>query len=109
MRIILIAALLLSVTAACAQEANVRALSLRMAPAKAASADGETLSPSRRDAPWARDELMGEALGRWLGVHNGRWDVFAEPLAAAGEGGPTIAGTIRKNAAEIQLLWSPDK
>ncbi|MGA7676015.1 MAG: hypothetical protein WCA78_13335 [Rhizomicrobium sp.] len=109
MRIILIAALLSSATAASAQEASDRALSLRMAPFEATSADGEKLSSSRRDAVWAQGELVGDALGNWLGVHNGRLDVFVKSLAAAGENGPTIAGTIRKNAAEIQLRWHPDE
>jgi len=55
----------------------------------------------------ARGELLGEALGRRLGVHNGRWDMFDATLA--GKGGPMIAGTVRKNAAEIQLRWRPDE
>ena len=67
----------------------------------------ENLSPLRRDAHLARGELLGEALGRRLGVHNGRWDMFDATLA--GKGGPMIAGTVRKNAAEIQLRWRPDE
>ena len=108
MRAILIAALLLFATAASAEEPVV---SLRLA---AGRQDPfvpvpVSLSSLRPDAPWARTELLGEALGRRLGVRNGRWDMFDARLAPAGKSGPTLAGTVRKNRAEIQLRWRPDE
>ena len=108
MRAVLIAAFLLFATAASAEEPSVP-LRLAVDIHKAPAAAPEKLSLSRRDARWEHNELLGDALGQWLGVHNGRWDVFAETLAATDESGPTIAGTIRKNAAEIQLRWRPDE
>jgi hypothetical protein len=106
MRALLIAAFLLFATAASAQEPSV---SLRLAADAQAVTVPEKLLPSRRDTYWVHNELLGDALGRWLGVRNGRWDMFAETPAATDEGSPTIAGTIRKNAAEIQLRWRPDE
>lgn len=104
MRAVPIAALLLFATAAHAEEP---AVSLRLAGGRQDRpvSQAENLSPPRRDAHWAHGELLGEALGRWFGVHNGRWDMFDATLA--GEGGPMIAGTVRKNTAEIQLRWRP--
>jgi len=106
MRAVSIAALLLFTTSAHAEE---QAISLRLTAGRQDRSvlQAENLSPLLRDAHWARDELLGEALGRWLGVHNGRWDMFDATLA--GKGGPMIAGTVRKNAAEIQLRWRPDE
>lgn len=51
-------------------------------------------------------ETVAQAFARWLGVRNGRWDAFDGrisdwPLA------PRLAGTIKGNAAEIQLRWRP--
>jgi hypothetical protein len=66
----------------------------------------ETLCPARH-SPWERRELVGEAMGRWLGVRNGRWDAFSGKLFEEFENGPVISGTIRKNAAQIQLRWRP--
>jgi hypothetical protein len=106
MRALPIAVFLLFATAASAQEPSVP---LRLVADTPAVADPEKLLPLRRDAPWAHNELLGDALGRWLGVHNGRCDMFGDTLAVTGERGPTIAGTIRKNAAEIQLRWRPDE
>jgi hypothetical protein len=108
MRAILVAALLLFATAASAEEpvVSLRLAAGRQNPFAAAS---QSLSPLRREARWAHGELLGEALGRWLGVQNGRWDMFDASLAPAGKSGPTVAGTIRKNTAEIQLRWRPDE
>lgn len=105
MRTILIVAILLSATAA-AQDMDDRAVPLRLVVLpRAIGANPGNLTPYRQ-ARWPQDELLGDALGRWLGVDNGRWDVFPQTLAA-GDGGPVIAGTFRKNAAEIQLRWHP--
>jgi hypothetical protein len=106
MRALSIAAFLLFATGASAQEPSV---SLPLAAGAQPAAGPENPPPSRRDTYWLHNELLGDALGRWLGVRNGRWDMFARTLAATNEGGPTIAGTIRKNAAEIQLRWRPDE
>ncbi len=106
MRIVLIVAILLSATAAAAQDMDDRAVPLRLVVLpQAIGANPGKLMPHRR-ARWPQDELLGDALGRWLGVDNGRWDVLPQTLAA-GDGGPVIAGTFRKNAAEIQLRWRP--
>ena len=107
MRALPIAALLLFATAAHAGEPGI---SLRLASARqtAPSARPENLPP-RREVRWERSELLGEALGRWLGVRDGRWDLFDASLLQPGEGGPVLAGTVRKNAAEIQLRWRPDE
>ncbi|MGC9953725.1 MAG: hypothetical protein ABSD21_05570 [Rhizomicrobium sp.] len=111
MRTLLIAVFVLFATAASAEEPSDRALPLRLPPDthKAAAAAPEKLSPPSHDAFWVQDKFLGDALGHWLGVHNGRWDMFEETLATTDEGGPTIAGTVRKNRAEIQLRWHPDE
>ena len=111
MRTIPIAVFLLFAAAASAAEPGDGAISLRLAQdvRKEAIADPERPSPPRHSAVMAQDELLGDTLGRWLGVRDGSWDMFADTLAPAGKGGPTIAGTIRKNAAEILLRWHPDE
>lgn len=87
-------ALCLFATAASAEDAHDRALPL---PAADKSLE--------RAAPWSHRELLGDALGHWLGVRDGRWEMFDEPLAD--DGGPVLAGTIKKNEALIQLRWHP--
>lgn len=106
MRAVPIAAFLLYATAAHAEEPAV-SFQLTAGQLDRIGLRAETLSPQRRNADWAHSELLGEALGRWLGVHNGRWDMIDATFA--GQGGPMIAGTVRKNAAEIQLRWRPDE
>ena len=108
MRTLIIAVFLLFATAASAQEAGERAPSLRPAQYAntAAAADLEKLAPPRRGARWEQDELVGDALGGWLGVHKGRWEMYDGVLT---EGGPTIDGTFKKGAAVIQLRWHPDE
>ncbi len=66
----------------------------------------EKLCPVR-PSPWEKRELLGEAMGRWLGVKGGRWDAFNGKLFEDFETSPVISGTIRKNAAQIQLRWRP--
>jgi hypothetical protein len=56
---------------------------------------------------WEKRELLGEAMGRWLGVQNGRWDAFNGKLFEDFDTSPVISGTVRKNAAEIQIRWRP--
>ncbi|MDE2183433.1 MAG: hypothetical protein KGJ78_10475 [Alphaproteobacteria bacterium] len=58
--------------------------------------------------PWRQKELLGDALGRWLGVRNGKLDVFEDRLSNE-PGYPIVSGTIRKDAAEIQLRWRADE
>lgn len=58
-------------------------------------------------SPWEKRELLGEAMGRWLGVKNGRWDAFNGKLFEDFENGPVISGTVRHGAAQIQLRWRP--
>ena len=106
MRTILTAVLLLSATAALAGEPGGRAPSplpdnnSSMLPAD---------TSQRMASPWKHNRLLGDALGDWMGVHNGRWDVFNVNLAEAGENGPKFVGTIHKGTAEIQLRWRPDE
>ncbi len=106
MRAVLIVAILLSAAAAAAQDMGDPAAPWRLVvlPRATGAIPGNPM-PYRR-ARWPQDELLGDALGRWLGVDNGRLDVFPQTLAAS-DGGPVIAGTFRKNAAEIQLRWHP--
>lgn len=66
----------------------------------------ETLCEAR-PSPWERREMLGEAMGRVLGMRNGRWDAFSGQLFEDFENGPVIAGTFRKSAAQIQLRWRP--
>ena len=108
MRTLIIAAVLLFATAASAEEPGDRAPSLRLAQFinKAAVADPENLAPPRHGAGWAQNELLGDALGGWMGVHNGRWDMVDDVIT---EGGPTIGGTFKKGAAIVQLRCHPDE
>ncbi|MDE2133104.1 MAG: hypothetical protein KGM97_10400 [Alphaproteobacteria bacterium] len=105
MRTVLIVAALLSAAAA-AQDMGDHAAPLRLVVLSRAIGANPGKLMSQRQARWPQDELLGDALGRWLGVDHGRWDVFPQTLAM-GDGGPVIAGTFRKNAAEIQLRWRP--
>jgi hypothetical protein len=102
MRTTLIAMLLLSATAAFAGEPN------RSGPSEWQDKSGSTLLIStslRQTSPWVHDQMLGDALGDWLGVHNGRWEMYDAGLAEGG--GPTIGGTFKKGAAVIQLRWHP--
>ncbi|MBU6299288.1 MAG: hypothetical protein KGJ79_16695 [Alphaproteobacteria bacterium] len=91
--------------AASASAADLNGHALLQAKLRIAEAGPAYLRTPPRDLQWTRNRLLGDALGTWLGIHNGRWDMFDEP---AGEG-PAICGTVRKNAAEIQLRWHPDE
>lgn len=101
MRTIFIAMLLLSTTAAFAGDLN-----------RSGSSEGPGKSDStllvttslRQNSPWDRNQMLGDALGDALGVHNGRWEMYDGVLT---EGGPTINGTFKKGAAVIQLRWHP--
>ena len=108
MRTLIIAAFLLFATAASAEEPGERAPSFRLAQYvnTAAVADPEELAPPRHGARWEQDELVGDALGGWLGVHHGRWEMYD---GVRTEGGPTIGGTFKKGAAIIQLRWKSDE
>lgn len=66
----------------------------------------ETLCAPKH-SPWEKRELLGEAMGRWLGVKDGRWDAFNGKLFEDFENGPVISGTVRHSAAQIQLRWRP--
>ena len=105
MRQFLIAAVLLSCTAAAGEDLNTRAhpLLLPLETQKSLYFAGLTASPKR--------ELLGDTLGHWLGIRAGRLDVFSETLFADDSpgNGPILAGTIRKDAAEIQLRWRADE
>jgi hypothetical protein len=103
MRTTFIAMLLLSVTAAYAGDPNSNGPSEWQS-----KADSTPLidSPPRQTSPWLRDQMLGEALGDWLGIHNGRWEMVDGVLA---EGGPTIGGTFKKGAAVLQLRWHSDE
>ena len=108
MRTITIAAVLLFATAASAEEPGDRALSLRQVQYvnTAAVADPDKLASPRHSTNWAQDELVGDALGSWMGVHNGRWEMY-DGVHTKGE--PTIGGTFKKGAAVIQLRWRSDE
>jgi hypothetical protein len=99
MRTTFIAVLLLSVTAAFAGDPY------RSGPSEWQDKSDSTLlinTSLRQTSPWAHDQMLGEALGDWLGVRNGCWEVYDGVLT---EGGPTIGGTFKKGAAVIQLRW----
>jgi hypothetical protein len=107
MRKLRVAAFLLSATAAFAGDTNFHVLQLPASP-DGATKPGFAEAPPPRQAPlWLNNELLGDALGRWLGVKNGRWELFSETVALMGDSGPTIAGTVNKNAVKIQLRWRP--
>jgi hypothetical protein len=102
MRTTFIAMLLLSATAAFAGEPNSRG------PSQWQDKSDSTLLIStslRQTSPWNRNQMLGEALGNWMGVHNGRWDMVDGVLTE--DGGPSIGGTFKKGAAIIQLRWHP--
>jgi hypothetical protein len=91
---------------------------LLLGPAAASETAGLTMPPLEIDpcldklcpappSPWQKRELLGEAMGRWLGVRNGRWDAFDGKLFEDVVDSPVLSGTVRKNAAEIQLRWRP--
>jgi hypothetical protein len=101
MRTTFIAMLLLSATAAFAGEPD------KSAPSQWQDKSDSTLLISislRQTSPWDRNQMLGDALGDWMGVHNGRWDMVDGVLT---EDGPSIAGTFKKGAAVIQLRWHP--
>ena len=104
MRKVLIPGFLMFATAAQAEDMGNRAYPVNLPP------------DHRRDMatplppvylPWSKGELIGDTMGRWLGMRGGKLDVFDQTLAFMGEDGPVLSGTIRKNAAEIQLRWHP--
>jgi hypothetical protein len=101
MRTTFIAMLLLSATAAFAGDPNSYGPSEWQD-----KSSGATLSSTFRlqTSPWVHDQMLGDALGDWLGVHNGRWDIYDGVLT---EGGPAIGGTFKKGAAVILLHWHP--
>jgi len=100
MRAFLVAAFLLITAAASAGDVDLRAHSWRP--------DGpKTSALSAPAKPWMQHQMLGDALGNLLGVHDGRWDLFTETVTDEEENGPAIAGTIRRGAAEIQLRWHP--
>jgi hypothetical protein len=95
---------MISRSAAAGEDLNIGAHPLSPPLAAQPSLMGRTDPPTR--------ELLGDALGNWMGVKAGRWDLFHATLFDDGTAGdeansPVIAGTIRKNAAEIQLRWHP--
>jgi hypothetical protein len=99
MRTIVIAMILLSATAASAGDLN------RSGPFEWRDNSDRTLLISaslRQPSRWDHHQMLGDAMGDWLGVHNGRWDVYDGTLM---KGGPTIGGTFKKGAAVIQLRW----
>ena len=101
MRTIFIAMLLLSATAAFAGEPN------KSAPSEwqdKSDSNPLIITSLRQPSPWDRDQMLGDAMGDALGIHNGRWEMVDGVLT---EGGPTIAGTFKKVAAVIQLRWHP--
>lgn len=106
MRASLFAACLMSVSAAAGEDLNARAhpLPLPLDGQKSATYAGRTDPPKR--------QLLGDALGNWMGIKGGRWDLFHAALFDDGTPGgeansPTIAGTVRADAAVIQLRWHP--
>jgi hypothetical protein len=104
MRASLFAACLMSVSAAAAEDLNARAHPLPLPLNEQRNAARQADPPKR--------EVLGDALGNWMGVKDGHWDVFDAALFDDGTSGseakgPTIAGTVRKDAAEIQLRWHP--
>jgi hypothetical protein len=107
MRQFLIAAVLLSCTAAAGEDLNTRAhpLLLPLDTQKTQHFAGPSAAAS------SPRELLGDTLGNWLGVRAGRWDVFSETLSDdnSSGNGPVLAGTVRKDAAEIQLRWRSDE
>ncbi len=103
MRTIFIAMLLLSVAAAFAGDPNSRGPSEWQD--KSGSAPLNSIS-LRQTPLWVRNQMLGDALGDWLGVHNGRWEMYDGVLV---EGGPTIGGTFKRGAAIIQLRWRSDE
>ncbi len=109
MRALLIATFLLSFAAASGEDLNSRAHPLRL------PLDGQRSQhfAGRQESVWSKDVVLGDRLGKWLGVRAGHLDLFNEPLfddgTAPEPSEPTIAGTIRKDAAEIQLRWRPDE
>jgi hypothetical protein len=101
MRTTFIAMLLLSATAAFAGDPN------RSGPSEGPDKSDGTLLIStsvRQPSPWDRNQMLGDAMGDWLGVHHGRWEMYDGVLM---EGGPTVGGTFKKGAAVIQLRWHP--
>jgi hypothetical protein len=106
MRAFFFAACLMSVSAASGEDLNTRAHPLPL-PLK----DQKNATSGGRANPQSR-ELLGDALGNWMGVKDGRWDVFNAALFDDGTpsgktNSPTIAGTVRADAALIQLRWHP--
>jgi hypothetical protein len=102
MRTTFIAMLLLSATAAFAGDPNSRG------PSEWQDKSDDTALTSaslRQTSPWLHNRLLGDAIGDWMGVHNGRWDMYDGALTR--DGGPSIAGTFKKGAAVIQLRWHP--
>jgi len=105
MRQFLIAAVLLSCTAAAGEDLNTRAHPLLL------PLDTQKTQYFVGPAASSRRELLGDTLGNWLGVRAGRWDVFSETLSDDNSpgNGPTLSGTVRRDAAEIQLRWRSDE
>ncbi len=106
MRIYVVAAVFFASAGAAAGDMNGGALPLQ-ADVRNINTRSADQPPSPQAAQWTRNRLLGDALGAWLGVRNGRWEMFDEVLTP--EDGPAISGTIRKNAAEIQLRWHADE
>ena len=104
MRKVLIPAFLMLATAAQAEDMGNRAYPVNLPPDHR-RVMATPLPPVYM--PWSKGELIGDRMGRWLGVRDGKMDVFDQDLTLMGEDGPVLCGTIRKNAAEIQLRWHP--
>ena len=97
MRVFVIAAFLSTIAAASAGELDGRSHAWL-------PDDPKSPAPYAPAKPWLGREKLGDVLGNLLGVHDGRWDILSD---AAAEGGPVLAGTFRRGAAEIQLRWHP--
>jgi len=104
MRAFLIAAVLLSFASAAGEDLNARAHPMRL------PLDGQRgpYFAGRLVSTAPKDTVIGDRIGVWLGVTAGRWDLFDDG-SPSDKGSPTLAGTIRKGAAEIQVVWHPDE